>query len=229
MNYLAHGHHFVDQPYFLAGTAVPDWLGVVDRRVRLRRRHALPFTDHADGRIAALAGGIVQHHLDDARFHGTAAFAQLCLALTRLVRPLMPQDNGFRPAFLGHLLVEVLLDAELIAARPGVLESYYQALQAVDIELVTGAVGRMASHPVDGLADLMVRFSDERFLSDYGDDAKLCRRLNQVLSRVNLPPLPDSFVSFLPAARRQVGQKKDQLLMAPARATTADPVGQPQG
>ena len=46
MNYFAHGHRFVDDPYFLAGTAVPDWLSVVDRKVRVRaaQRDASPTT-----------------------------------------------------------------------------------------------------------------------------------------------------------------------------------------
>ena len=38
MNYFAHGWNYVDAPYVLAGTAVPDWLSVVDRRVRARAR-----------------------------------------------------------------------------------------------------------------------------------------------------------------------------------------------
>ena len=36
MNYLAHGFRFTDEPYFLAGTAAPDWLSVIDRKMRLR-------------------------------------------------------------------------------------------------------------------------------------------------------------------------------------------------
>ena len=40
MNYFAHGRHFIDQPYLLAGTAVPDWLNVVDRSVRARPARA---------------------------------------------------------------------------------------------------------------------------------------------------------------------------------------------
>src|SRR5262245_50971039 len=40
MNYLAHGWRFVGQPYVLAGTAAPDWLSVIDRKIRLRLRTA---------------------------------------------------------------------------------------------------------------------------------------------------------------------------------------------
>ena len=34
MNYFAHGRQFVNQPYFMAGTSVPDWLPVLNRRVK---------------------------------------------------------------------------------------------------------------------------------------------------------------------------------------------------
>ena len=40
MNYFAHGYAFLDDPYFLAGTAVPDWLSVIDRRMRARSKLA---------------------------------------------------------------------------------------------------------------------------------------------------------------------------------------------
>ena len=48
MNYFGHGHRFIDNPFFLAGTAVPDWLSVVNRRVRARRRLAEPYTQDPD-------------------------------------------------------------------------------------------------------------------------------------------------------------------------------------
>ena len=61
------------------------------------------------------------------------------------------------------------------------------------------------------LAQLIPRFSSERFLADYRDDQRLCMRINQVMRRVRLPPLPASFATLLPDARRQVRQSKDEL------------------
>ena len=55
MNYFAHGRRFVEQPYVLAGTAVPDWLNVVDRKVRVRAQRALAMSDDADPSMAAVA------------------------------------------------------------------------------------------------------------------------------------------------------------------------------
>jgi hypothetical protein len=49
-------------------------------------------------------------------------------------------------------------------------------------------------------------------LWDYADDGKLMMRLNQVMSRVGLPPLPSEFRQVLPDARAQVARRADELL-----------------
>jgi hypothetical protein len=211
MNYFAHGHRFVDRPYFLAGTAVPDWLNVVDRRARARDRRAALFVEDDDPRVAALARGVCQHHADDAWFHQTRAFAELSLDFARRIRDLAPADQGMRPSFLGHILVELLLDAELIAEAPERLGDYYRAVDQLDPQLVERTVGAMAAREVN-LAAWIPLFSSERFLSDYREDAKLCFRLNQVLRRVGLPALPEAFAEILPPARRLVRRRMSELL-----------------
>lgn len=215
MNYFAHGRSFTHRPYFLAGTAVPDWLNVVDRRVRVRTKQALPWTADADPVVAELAAGIVQHHRDDGWFHETRAFTELSWQLTTLVRDALPGDEGFRPSFLGHILVELLLDAELIAEDPARLDDYYAALDALDPAAVQATVNRLAPRPVERLAELLPLFSRERFLWDYLADDKLCYRLGQVMRRVGLLPLPPSLVDLLPEARRRVAVRRDELLTPP--------------
>src|SRR5579863_1721413 len=111
MNYFAHGIRFLDSPYFLAGTALPDWLSIVDRRVRLRPALVTPFSDGAGTPQAELAAGVLQHFADDDWFHKTPAFAVASAKLTVLFREALPSDDGHRPAFLGHILTEILLDA----------------------------------------------------------------------------------------------------------------------
>jgi len=216
MNYFAHGRRFLDDPYFLAGTAVPDWLNVVDRRVRARSRHAVLLIEDADPRAASLARGVVRHHQDDRWFHASAAFTELSFALTRGVREALPADNGFRPSFLGHILVELLLDAELIAEQPARLDAYYHAIARVDPVRVTAIVGRIATRPPTGLDRLIPRFIQEAFLRDYADDARLAWRLNQIMRRAGLPELPATFVSVVAAARIRVRARKTELLTHPA-------------
>jgi hypothetical protein len=212
MNYLAHARQHLDDPYFVAGTAIPDWLNVVDRRLRVRGRHAQPFLAHADARLAAIARGVLQHHHDDAWFHQTRTFAQLSLEMTVSVREALAGDQGMRVFFLGHILVELLLDAELAAEDPQLLDRYYHSLSQVDPARVAGAVHYMNGRSAEPLAQLIPRFIAERFLRDYADDDKLLWRLNQVMRRVRLSPLPDQLTKIFPAARRQVAQAATQLL-----------------
>src|SRR5215471_18395046 len=140
MNYFAHGMRFVDRPYFLAGTALPDWLSVADRKVRLRARNVEPFADGSGTPAAELAAGVLQHLEDDGWFHKTAAFAIASAELTVAFRDALPADDGHRPAFLGHILTEMLLDAVLIDRGPALLQEYYAALEQIDGRLVEESV-----------------------------------------------------------------------------------------
>jgi len=212
MNYFAHGRDFVDNPYFLAGTCVPDWLGVVDRKVRARAVAAARFVDDVDPRLAAVARGIVQHHHDDRWFHQTQAFVELSLELTLALRDALDDRQGMRPSFLGHILVEILLDAELIAEQPEKLAAYYAALASLDIAAVGQAVNRIATRPTDELGPLVERFAQVRFLYDYADNGKLLMRLNQVMRRVRLAQLPAEMLLLLPAFRQKVRHRREELL-----------------
>ncbi|MCI0362167.1 MAG: hypothetical protein L0211_27105 [Planctomycetaceae bacterium] len=212
MNYLAHGFRFTDEPYFLAGTAAPDWLSVIDRKMRLRARRAAEFAADADPQLAALARGVIQHHHDDEWFHQTEAFNALQLAFAVEIRRVLPGDEGFRPSFLGHILVELLLDAVLAEEEPGRLDNYYAALDRVDPATVQAAINRLATCTTDRLEMFIPRFNRERFLSDYGQDNTLLVRLNHVMKRVQLPVLPDDIAELFPAMRRQVRQRRDELL-----------------
>ena len=213
MNYFAHGRHALRQPYLLVGTAIPDLLRVIDRRLRVRSVQAAPHVDDADPVVAAVAQGIVQHHHDDGWFHGTPAFAELSLSTAAAVRRLAPDDQGMRTWFVGHVLVELLLDAELFRRQPDEMTAYYDSLHQVDPSAVAAAVSRMATADASKLGRLIPGFLRERFLPDYADNAKLAFRLGQVLRRVGLPGLPEAFVELLPAIRSQVAQRADEVLL----------------
>ncbi len=223
MNYFTHGRRFLDNPYFLAGTAVPDWLSVVDRKVRARSKGANALIGDADPRVAAIARGIVQHHHDDDWFHGTPAFAQLSWQFTVDIRDALPPDDGLRPSFLGHILVELLLDDALNIEFPGQLDGYYHALEWVDPQIVQQTVNRIAARPTNQLAQFIDAFRSVRFLFDYGDDDKLLYRLNQVMRRVKLSPLPAAIRGLLAAARRTVWTRRWDLLSAPSDAFNPSP------
>jgi hypothetical protein len=211
MNYFAHGIRFLDNPYMLAGTAVPDWLSVANRKVRVRQRQAALFIEDADPMVAALARGIVQHHRDDAWFHATVAFGELSWRLTMTCRDVLPDDPGFRPSFLGHILVELLLDAALAKKAPAQLDRYYATMASIDAVAVEAAVNRMAIAPAEQLGWFIGKFCEVRFLWDYSDDERLLFRLNQVLDRVGLETLPEKFMDVLGPARRTIAAEVGRL------------------
>ena len=212
MNYLAHALPFLDRPYVAAGTGVPDWLTVVDRQVRLRTRLVEPFLADVDFVVADVAAGALQHLRDDAHFHSTRTFMECNLSLTMLARDALGEDASFRPGFLGHLLTEVLLDATLAAEDKQRLEVYYRAMDLVDPAMVEAAVNRMAPRPTHRLAWMIAEFCRHRILYDYLDDGRLLFRVNQVMRRVGLAPLPPAFAAIFPRARHLVAERKGDLL-----------------
>jgi hypothetical protein len=212
MNYLAHAVRRLADPYEVAGAAVPDWLGLTRPRLRCRSRHACPYVADADARVAAVARGIVRHHADDDWFHQTAAFGELSLELARRIRRATGDADGMRPSFLGHVLVELLLDAALIAEDRSCVDSYYAALSKVDARGVAAAVGKMIDRDASAVASIIERFIAMEFLYDYLDDQLLTYRLNQIMRRVRLPELPREFLEVLPGARALVHGHRDDLL-----------------
>jgi hypothetical protein len=216
LNYYAHAHRFLldghADPYFLAGTAVPDWLSAAHRPVKCRSKHAAPLTCDADPRVAALALGITQHHNDDRWFHGTRAFVEMSIRFAQQIQSELGDRSDLRSGFLGHILVELLLDDVLIAHDRRMLDAYYLAIDAVDPQLIAEQVERMTGKPVPRLAEFIGRFVEMRFLFDYADDTRLCFRVSQVLSRVGLPALPAEFTRVVPRFRDEVRQNERQLL-----------------
>ncbi|NLF09380.1 MAG: hypothetical protein GX594_15580 [Pirellulaceae bacterium] len=220
MNYFAHAQPFLDRPQFVAGACLPDWLAVADRRLRLRPRHAEAFLDDPDRDTAELAAGVLQHLRDDALFHATRTFAETSLELSVRTRDALGKDGGMRPFFLGHLLVELLLDAALIDDDPSRLTEYYRLLDGLDAGRIEAAVNRMAPRPTRRLADFIELFRRERVLWDYLEDETLVLRLNQIMRRVRLEPLPGGFAAILPEARKLVTARKTGLLEGIRKLTT---------
>lgn len=202
MNCLSHGYRFLDDPLFMAGTLVPDWLSVVDRKMRARKRLVEPVVEQTDDdKIRRLGKGILQHHHDDDVFHRCEKFMQLEGQIGKEFRQHMPDRFDHRPGFLGHIVVELMLDAVIAANDSDILDQFYATADLIDAEFVQTAVNGMATRQTDRLAWFIDRFREEKFLYDYVDDKGMFFRLNQVLARVKLPPMSNKCMQVLPFAR----------------------------
>jgi len=228
MNYFTHGLRFTDRPYFLAGTAVPDWLSIADRKVRMRSRRVEPFADGSDSIQAQVAAGVLQHLHDDQWFHQTRAFIEESAALGRLFRELLGPEDGFRPGFLGHICLELILDGLLVERDPPRLDAYYAAIDSIDAAAIQQAVNRMGKAETDRLEPMLPLFQREQFLRDYVEVDRLLYRLNQVMRRIKLKQLPDEAQDVLTEGRRIVERRMDELLPQDLYWNSAQHQGTPQ-
>lgn len=224
MNYLSHGYRFLDDPWFLAGTAVPDWLSVVNRRMRARARLVEPIVASTDDDATRQLGkGILQHHHDDAVFHTCETFVRLEAEAAAMFRNIMPDRYDHRPGFLGHVVVELLLDTIIEEREPGTLDRYYSALNSIDPLMLERLINSMATRTSDKLAWFVQRFHEERFLADYVTNDGLLYRLNQVMKRVKLSAIPDEALALLTKLRPIVRENADGMLDAVAAASVNKP------
>lgn len=212
MNCFTHGFRFLDDPYFLVGTAVPDWLTLVDRKVRVRQNAAREFAMRSDGNEKRLAEGIAQHHQDDRWFHEHQHFVQLNLELSIELRDLLGADAGFRPHFVAHVIIEMLLDASLASKDRSQLDRYYEQVARVDPILVQQTINQIAAVPTQMITRFIPRFIEEAYLYDYFSDERTMYRMNRILKRVKLNQLPESFLGWLPSVRERVYAETNLLL-----------------
>lgn len=212
MNCFAHALRFLDDAYFVVGTCVPDWLSACDRKCRAREAGAERLLDSENGATVSLARGVIQHHRDDDWFHKTLAFNELSMQFSLEIRALLGNESGFRPGLLGHIIVELFLDAYLDETYPGRLEDYYSLVNSIDPSLVQEAVSLMANRPTTELKHYIGQFQAARYLFDYRDDEKLIFRVNQVFRRIKLAPLGTELSQWLVPARRVTYARASELL-----------------
>jgi hypothetical protein len=215
MNFLSHALPYRNRPIVAIATGIPDWLSLIDRKIRARRRTLLPHLDSSDPMIRLVATGMLAHIDDDQWFHTTEAFVELNLFLAMQLREQLPGDEGFRPMFVGHILIEVLLDALWIEDDRSHAEQYYESFESIDNHEFERAVNVITGKPTDQLANVIARYVEAKFLYDYSDPRTLLMRLNQVMSRVGLAKLPDSTLPWFEKAESQVRSRRKRLLTPP--------------
>lgn len=214
MNCLAHAFRFLDDPHFAAGTCVPDWLSMVDRQARIKRKNVEIFLQAPGPKSQGteIAAGIVQHFDDDDRFHSQTAFAEICSELSQQLARHLVGDHGMRPRFTAHVMVEMLLDSEIENRLPGTLDRYYETLSKVDPVCLLDTINQLALRPSTRFSEFLPRYMNEKFMFDYLEDRSLMNRLNGVLRRVRLAELPRSVTDVISWARTKVHERYDELL-----------------
>lgn len=230
MNFLCHALPTMNQSPPLDNsvraicTGMPDFLSVIDRRIRARGRVAEQYLTAVDPVMRSVAEGISSHIADDRWFHGGETFARMNLEFAVQLRDRLPGDAGFRPSFVGHILIEMLLDANYVISQRQWVDRYYDLFDAAPLKQIELCVNQITGRPSDRIAETLLRFADMRFLYDYADDTKLLMRLNQVMARVGLEQLPVAVQEWLPQARVEVRANHHRLLSGPSHPGNYPPL-----
>ena len=119
---------------------------------------------------------------------------------------------GHRPGLLGHIIIELLLDAYLHETRSGKLPEFYQLVESADAGFVQSAVNRMGRRTTENLVRYFEIFLRERYVFDYSDDRRLIYRINRVFERVRLKPIGEELKDWLPKVRQRVYDQANALL-----------------
>ena len=212
MNYLSHAFRFLDQPEFAMGTQVPDFLNMVDRKVRARRKLARQYVQHDDPFLAKLAAGVVQHHDDDHDFHGSLVFTRLNHQLADFLRQQRPDERGMRSWFVGHIAVEMLLDWSLSSRFPELRDDLYDIYRETDPAKLRLAIEQITGKSAPRVEKMHAVFLRERFLYDYDTDDGILYRINRIVERVGLEP-HDAADTFLMAEARRLVDNHWQALL----------------
>ena len=212
MNSFSHAFRFLGNPRFVTGTCVPDWLSACDRKCRARKKLAQAYLPNATPEQRPLVLGIIQHHEDDHWFHKTPAFNELSLVFAKQIRARLGEP-GFRPALLGHIIIEIFLDAYLQEQHPGRLDSYYEQIASVSPELIQDTVNAFVSRPTRQLVPFVAGFLKSRYVFDYLDDEKMKFRVNQVFQRLRLEPIKSELDAWFVESRAEVYRRVSELLL----------------
>ena len=212
MNCLAHAIDYFDEPWFLIGTGMPDWLSMADRKVRLRPKHLDSIGDDVGQPAVLMAQGIRQHWADDEWFHRTVAFHEVTSQVGILFRDAYGSADRFRSGFVGHIATEMLIDGVLSERHPEALDRYYAVVESVDAAEVESIINSYGAKQTDRIRRFLDLYLAEQFLRDYSDDDRLLYRLNRVLNRVRLEQLPDGAAEQVATARLIVRHRCDELL-----------------
>ncbi|GIX05121.1 MAG: hypothetical protein KatS3mg114_0990 [Planctomycetaceae bacterium] len=228
MNYFTHGLAYVAEPWLLAGTALPDWLAAWERPARLRRNDLQRWQNDAAPHEQLLATGALKHLQDDQWFHSQPAFYAVCGQLTLEYRKQLGDHPALRCSLAPHIALEMLLDARLAMLYPERLDQYYDSLRRVDGDQLLSCVSRWTQRTLTALPHFWQYFVTSQYIRDYAEDAKVLNRLNQVLTRVPLSPLPPQALGWIQIARKIVYSHLERLLPAEHYTWPQPPPGNQQ-
>lgn len=99
----------------------------------------------------------------------------------------------FRPFFLSHILLELLVDRILMKKFPDLLPLYYTDLEKVTQQQMAALQDFLGFSNIDGFWKFFKRFREHQFLFNYQNNKDFTTSINHIFSRVKQPVIQGAY------------------------------------
>ncbi len=201
MNFLS--HYFFDgkpnNPYFNLGLVIPDLMSMVQRGWKIPP-HQFPRERNGNSPVREMADG-VRHHLEmDKFFHNAYYFEEYSRLLRNYLKAKGLSYPPYRISFISHIFLELLLDRLLVKHRPNIVHSFYQELEATNIDSVKDFFDHLSLPYYPAFDDFLQKFVNQRFLFDYACNDTFFQIFNRIFQRVRQPLFDTAQIKSLKAS-----------------------------
>ncbi len=195
MNFISHFYcHQTDSPYHNFGLHFPDFLGIVNREYKLTQ-----FLTDYQGNCEEFLIGIKNHIRADEIWHSHIYFKEKTEQIKKVLADFEMLEKPYRPFFMTHVMLEILLDRAIILNEQQVAINMYQSLEKCDLNFLKALFVDEKSN--DKFNRFFHEFLKNRYTLTYADNEMFIYALNRLFSRVNHPAIniaeTDKFVSQL--------------------------------
>lgn len=190
MNLLS--HFYLDRnrvnSHFIVGAATPDLLSIYNSSVRAKAVHLKRMDQETAGRInPAFLEGLKRHFTADAIFHSSPLFHEHTHRISELLKERFPNTDVPRKFFIGHILLELILDKVLIDLHPGLLDSYYGHFQALQpFRVIRTSTELAVGAKLPNYETYLTKFLRKKFLYHYAGYDHIAFVLRRILRRVRI-------------------------------------------
>lgn len=203
MNFLAHFYFdgVASAPYYNLGLVLPDLMGMVKRGWKFKQSH---LQNHLFPVHKAIASGALAHLEMDDWFHNTNFFVKSRSLVKATLEKARVTYPPYRPGFLSHVLLELLVDRLIVMHYPEKASEFYNELANVDLEKLRSFFGSIDLPFDEHFPCFFTRFVNNQSAFRYAQDSALLEALNQISRRVSQPVFTSTQMNDLKAKLRDL-------------------------
>jgi len=189
MNFLSHFYldQHVDDSLYIVGIATPDLLSIFDSNVRLKERKLpIPMENSATPEQLSIYNGALRHFHVDRIFHSSDFFHKETQLISRLLKAEFKDPPIHRGFFIGHILLELVMDRILVQKDINLVHRYYTHFEKFGVKLMEQKTEWLCRRPLPGYDAFLVRFIERKHLHYYKDWDFLKDILRRMLNYVQI-------------------------------------------